>query len=93
MLGSYFCREIINKEIIYLIDFGSVSTYDYPVYEIRGNNKFILEFQNYKKEKINAILSTPHYLDRTVLNGYRSTRKTELISLIYLIIYIFKGKL
>ena len=32
-------------------------------------------------------------MDRTVLKGYRSTRKTELISLIYLIIYIFKGKL
>ena len=32
-------------------------------------------------------------MDRTVLKGYRSTRKTELISLVYLIIYIFKGKL
>ena len=47
--GSYYCGDIINKDIIYLIDFGSVSTFQYPELEIKGNNKFVLEIKNFKK--------------------------------------------
>jgi hypothetical protein len=58
--GRYCSRDIIDKELIYLIDFGSLSSYDYPVCEIKGNNKFVLEYKTYKKEKINEIYGTPN---------------------------------
>lgn len=91
--GCFCSGKLINRETINLIDFSLSSRYIYPIFDKKKNKKNIIGYEPYPKEKIKTLSGTLAYLDKSVLDGYRQCRKTDLISLIYLIIEMFKGDL
>lgn len=91
--GKFVSGKLIGKNTINLIDFGASSKYIYPLYDEKNNSNNIIGYKTYPKEKLNYIDGTLEYLDRSVLDGYRPSRKTDIISLVYLIIEMFKGEL
>ena len=64
----------------------------YILYLIKKINN-IIGHESYPNEKLNIINGTFAYLDNSVLEGYRPCRKTDIISLIHIIIEMFKGEL
>lgn len=91
--GCFFSGKLIKRETINLIDFSLSSRYICPIFDKKKNKKSIIGYEAYPKEKIKTLYGTLAYLDKSVLDGYRQSRKTDLISLIYLIIEMFKGEL
>ena len=91
--GCFCSGKLIQRETINLIDFGLSSRYIYPIYDKKLDQKNIIGYGTYQKEKIKTLHGTLAYLDKSVLDGYRQCRKTDLISLIYLIIEMIKGDL
>lgn len=91
--GTYKNGLIINKNIINLLDFGSVSTFIKPIYETNKGSNILIGYENFKKEKVHYITGTIDYLDKSVLKYFRTSRKTDIISLLYLVVFMFKGSL
>lgn len=91
--GCFSSGKLIKREIINLIDFSLSSRYICPIFGKKKDKKNIIGYETYPKEKIKTLYGTLAYLDKSVLDGYRQCRKTDLISLIYLIIEMFKGDL
>ena len=91
--ARFYSGKSIDKEIINLIDFGLSSRYVYPIFNKNKKNNNIIGYESYPKEKLNIIHGSIAYLDKSVLEGFRPCRKTDIISLIYLVIEMFKGDL
>lgn len=71
-----------NNSIVYLIDFGSAKKYR------SSTTKKHIKFENLKR-----IVGTPEFLSLNANIGYSQSRRDDLESLGYLLIFLIKGKL
>jgi serine/threonine protein kinase len=92
--GRYSNGLIENKETIYLTDFGLSRRYAFNIESLdncaknnHNNNKY-----HYYNEKENLFQGTPLYMGEQVLNGYRPSRKSDLESFIYSLLYMLHGE-
>ena len=92
--GIFINNNIEYRKTIFMIDFGLCTLYkklikDNLIYldEENNDNKSFISDHHYKR------YGNLEYMSIDVLNGKRATRKTEMESFIYIIIFLFKLKL
>jgi len=75
-------REKQNRDKIYLIDYGLSMVY----WRVKDNQHI-----PYKEGK--SFVGTTRFASRNIHKGYQSSRRDDLESLAYMLIYFLKGRL
>ena len=92
--GMLDINGLINYNKIYLLDFGNNRNFyvDQFKKDCQGNLCSIGKL-HYEEEKDNKIFGTYSFMSQEVLEGNKPSRKSELESLMLVLIYLYKGSL
>ena len=92
--GSFLNGKFINDNQIILLDYSYSTKYIFEKTQIdeKGNPVEIGKF-HYLPNKFTKLSGTYSFMSDEILNGKCPSRKSELENFLYVLIYLFKGKL
>jgi len=90
---NFMVKSDNDNEVLYLIDFGLARTYIDGKDGKHRDNKQRLRLEGISQSQITTITGTARYVSTHVHDGNEPSRRDDLISAMYVISYLLKGRL